>query len=172
MNPAGRSRWTSSIGFSVLAVVVSFRRPKRRLLTVVEIPGAFSVVSLFSVSGDDSDVAIDDVALAGVGRCLRMKGEGLREGLSAASLAMAFVLGVTNVFLGGNLDLKVDASLIVSDEVAVVVVRNLPGRVGRTFPGMNVLFVFTSERTTFRVVSLDSVVVDDDRPRSVVKNLR
>lgn len=62
-NPTGRSRRTSSTGFSLVLAVVSFRRPKRRLLTVVEIPGVFSVISLLSLSGADSEVGTDVVVV-------------------------------------------------------------------------------------------------------------
>lgn len=110
--------------------------------------------------------------MGGVGRVRLTNGDGRREGLSASSLTMAFVLGVTTVFLDGNLDRSVEASFTASGKLTVDV-RNRPGRVGLDRPGMKVLFVLTSETTTFRVVSFDSVVdCCDPRVLNVLMNFR
>lgn len=172
---SGEARGVSAATRSVVdgPTIGRRRTPRRRLVTVVEMPGVFSVISSFSLSTTAGALDVVD----GVGRVRLANGDGLREGLSASSFTIAFGVGVTTILRDGNLDLRVEASFTASFTASVrltVDVRKRPGRVGRDRPGMKVLLVLTSETTTFRVVSLDSVVDCGELARllSVLRNLR
>lgn len=170
----GEARGASTAGRSVVEDPNEgrLRGPRRRLVTVVEMPGVFSVISSFSFSTAAAAAEGAFEVVEGVGRVRLTNGDGRRDGLSDSSLTMAFEDGVTTVLRDGNLDLKVEASLTASGRLTVDV-RNRDGRVGRDRPGMKVLLVFTSETTTLRVVSLDSVVDwGDPRVLNVLMNLR
>lgn len=176
---SGEARGVSAATRSVVdgPTIGRRRTPRRRLVTVVEMPGVFSVISSFSLSTTAGALDVVD----GVGRVRLANGDGLREGLSASSFTIAFGVGVTTILRDGinlaGLDLRVEASFTASLTASgrlTVDVRKRPGRVGRDRPGMKVLLVLTSETTTFRVVSLDSVVDCGELARllSVLRNLR
>uniref|UniRef100_A0A182THB5 Uncharacterized protein n=1 Tax=Anopheles melas TaxID=34690 RepID=A0A182THB5_9DIPT len=114
----------------VVAVVVRRRFARWRL--VVEMPVARSVTSLPSGSSVGVSRAASEPSCAGL-----RGAKGRREGARVVASVLSGVWAL----------------------VSAAVVRSRAGLVGRVRPGMNVLFVLTSDTTTLSVVSTASVVL-------------
>uniref|UniRef100_A0A182VC40 Uncharacterized protein n=1 Tax=Anopheles merus TaxID=30066 RepID=A0A182VC40_ANOME len=122
----------AAAGVVVEGVAVVVRRRFARCRLVVEMPVARSVTSLPSGSSVGASRAASEPS------CVGLRGaNGRREGarVVASVLSGAWAL------------------------VSAAVVRSRAGLVGRVRPGMNVLFVLTSDTTTLSVVSTASVVL-------------